>query len=86
LNSLFLDSPSNGHCFSKLLGYIRAAGLADQKKTPFFRSVAGRLGKLTKRPIYRVDAFRMINHRVKLVALAVKLCNHNFRATGITTF
>jgi hypothetical protein len=32
------------------------------------------------------DALRMIKRRVKVVGLPEAVCNHTFRATGITTF
>jgi site-specific recombinase XerD len=37
--------------------YLDAAGIADQDRTPLFRSAAGRTGLLTDRPMHRVDAY-----------------------------
>ena len=36
--------------------YIAAAGIADDKKGPLFRAAIGRMGKLSDRPMSRVDA------------------------------
>jgi len=44
----------------KPVSYIEAAALRDGGKVPLFRSAAGRIGALTKRPMNRVDAWRMI--------------------------
>ena len=84
--SNFIERPAHHNAESYLDDYIRAAGVADQKKSPLFRSAAGRTGKLTERPLHRVDAFRMIRRRVKAASLSPRLCNHTFRATGITAY
>jgi site-specific recombinase XerD len=84
--SNFIERPAHHNAESYLDDYIRATGIGDQKKTPLFRSAAGRTGRLTERPMHRVDAFRMIKRRVKAAALSARLCNHTFRATGITAY
>ncbi|MGB8897821.1 MAG: hypothetical protein WCC90_00565 [Methylocella sp.] len=43
--------------------YIEAAGIRGGGKTPLFRSSIGRTGRLTDRPMNRVDAWRMIQRR-----------------------
>ena len=66
--------------------YIQAAGIGRQKKTPLFRSAAGKTQKLTDRPMHREDALRMIKRRAKAIGLPDAICNHTFRATGITVY
>ena len=66
--------------------YIEAAGIAGEKKTPLFRSAAGKTQKLTDRPMDPNDALRMIKRRAKAVGLSDAVCNHTFRATGITAY
>jgi hypothetical protein len=39
---------------------------------------------MTDRPKHRVDAWHMIKRRAKAIGLAEAICNHTFRATGIT--
>jgi len=45
--------------------YIAAAGIADDKKGPLFRAAIGRTGKLSERPMSRVDAWYMVQRRSK---------------------
>ena len=70
---------------SRRLSWPRSAGIADQKKTPLFRSI-DRHRTLTDRPMHRNDALRMIKRRCKAAGLPDTICNHSFRATGITTY
>ena len=67
-------------------GYLAAAGIGDQDKTPLFRSAAGRTGDLTDRPMHRVDAYAMVRRRTAEAGLKGKLGCHVFRATGITVY
>jgi len=66
--------------------YLHAAGIADQKKTPLFRTTRGRTGVLTAEGMTRVDAWRMIRRRARDAGLDVADCCHTFRATGITAY
>ena len=66
--------------------YLHAAGHADQKKTPLFRTTRGRTGVLTAERMTRVDAWRMIRRRAHDAGLDVAVCCHTFRATGITAY
>lgn len=66
--------------------YLHAAGLADQRKTPLFRTTRARTGLLTTDGMTRVDAWRMIRRRASDAGLDVAVCCHTFRATGITAY
>ena len=55
-------------------------------KTPLFRSTRGRTMQLTEKGLSRVDAFRIVQRRAKDAGLLGKICNHSFRATGITVY
>jgi site-specific recombinase XerD len=66
--------------------YIRAAGIADERKSPLFRSARGRTGELNSEAMHRVDAWRMIRRRAVELGLTVKIGCHTFRATGITAY
>ena len=66
--------------------YIHGAGIADQKKTPLFRTTRARTGVLTVESMTRVDAWRMIRRRAQDASLDVAVCCHTFRATGITAY
>ena len=65
--------------------YLEAAGIADEKRTPLFRSV-DRRRNLSPRPLHRTDVFLMVKRRVKAAGLPAAICNHTFRATGITAY
>jgi site-specific recombinase XerD len=65
--------------------YLDAAGIAEEKKTPLFRSIDTHR-KLTDRPMDRNDALRMIKRRARAAGLSEDICCHTFRATGITAY
>ena len=66
--------------------YIAAAGIAADKKGPLFRAAVGRTGKLSDRPMSRVDAWYMVRRRAKDAELETAIGNHSFRAIGITDY
>jgi integrase/recombinase XerD len=67
--------------------YIAAANIANQAKTPLFRSASGRrITTLTANRMSRNDVFRMIRRRARAARLPARICCHSFRTTGITTY
>ena len=80
------EVPAHHNADAYLHAYIEAAGIAGEKKSPLFRSAAGKTQKLTDRPMDPNDALRMIKRRAKAIGLSEAVCNHTFRATGITAF
>ncbi len=66
--------------------YIAAAGIADDKKGPLFRAALGRTGKLSDRPMSRVDAWYMVRRRAADAGIEAAIGNHSFRAIGITDY
>lgn len=66
--------------------YITAAGIAEDKKSPLFRAAMGRTGKLSDRPMSRIDAWYMVRRRAKDAGLETAIGNHSFRAIGITDY
>jgi len=79
------EVPAHHNADDYLHAYIEAAGLAAERKTPLFRSI-DRHRRITCRPMHRVDAWRMIKRRAKAIGLPEDICNHTFRATGITAY
>jgi integrase/recombinase XerD len=65
--------------------WIAAAGLADDKKGPLFRSFK-KGDKLTTNPMTRSDVLYMIKRRANAAGLPYSTCCHTFRATGITAY
>ena len=69
---------------ASLDAYLAAAGIAGEKDAPLWRSMP-RAGGMGARRMSRVDVFRMIKRRIKIVGLGEANC-HTFRATGITAY
>lgn len=66
--------------------YLEVAGIAEDRKSPLFRSVRGNSGQLTERALHRNDVFRMIKRRAKAAGVALDIGCHSFRGTGITAY
>lgn len=65
--------------------YLSAAGIADRKGEPLFRSL-DRKRQLTGRRLAAREALAMIKRRAKTADLGESICCHTFRATGITNY
>lgn len=79
------EVPAHHNADEYLDAYLNLVGIADQKRSPLFRSI-DRSGRVTERGLTRNDALRMIKRRAKAVGLSEKVCCHTFRATGITAY
>lgn len=77
--------PAHHTAEAHLDAYLLAAGIAEEKKSPLFRSVT-RHGQLSDRQMTRNDALRMVKRRAKKAGVPPTTCNHTFRATGITVY
>lgn len=64
--------------------YIAAAGIAEDKEGPLFRTT----GRATGEPhrMTQPDAYRMIQRRARTAGIKTKIGNHSLRATGITDY
>ncbi len=65
--------------------YLAAAGIAGQKGKPLFRSL-DRRRQLSSRRLVRREALAMVKRRARAAGLGEAVCNHTFRATGITNY
>jgi site-specific recombinase XerD len=75
------------HCLEAFLdAYIEAAGIADQKKEPLFRTANRRTKQLTGNAMSTSDVWAMVRRRAKDAQLETAVCCHSFRATGITNY
>ena len=63
------EVPAHHNAADYMDAYLETAGIAAERKTPLFRSIAGKTGQLTDRPMHRVDALRMIKRRAQAAAL-----------------
>ena len=66
--------------------YLDAAGIREDKGTPLFRTARGKTGTLTENRMTQQDAWGMLQRRAKKAGVTTAICNHSWRATGITNF
>jgi integrase len=77
--------PAHHNAQAYLDGYIQAARIVEDKKSPLFRTI-NRHGHITARGMTRSDALRMVKRWARQAGLPERICCHTFRATGITTY
>jgi integrase/recombinase XerD len=65
--------------------YLTAAGIAGEPQTPLFRRL-DRRRQLTAGRLDRREALAMVKRRTAATGLGHLICNHSFRATGITVY
>lgn len=82
----FHEVPVHHTAEEYLDAYIEAAGIADEKKKPLFRTTRGRTRALTDRALDRFEAHKMIKRRAGEAGLPKAITCHTFRATGITAY
>jgi integrase/recombinase XerC len=78
--------PCHHHLETYLQDYIEAAGLASDREGPLFRTTVRRTKALTERRMTQSDAWRMLQRRARAADIPTAVCNHTFRATGITAY
>ena len=67
-----------------LRAYVLAAGLEPTSGVPLFQGAPRRSRALCGLPLDRRTVLRIVKRRCKAVGLPASICNHSFRATGIT--
>lgn len=67
-----------------LRAYMAAGGIEAGSRAPLFRTARGRTALLTDKPMRRTDVLAMVKRRCTAAGLPSSICNHSFRATGIT--
>lgn len=82
----FHEVPAHHTLETYIDAYIEAAGIAQDRKGPLFRSAKGKTRLLTKHAMTRTDVLRMIKRRAADADLPSRISCHTFRATGITAF
>ena len=80
------EVPCHHNLEEYLDAYLETADIAGDPEGPLFRTVAGRSGVLTPRPLWQQDAYRMIQRRARAAGIGTRVNNHTFRATGITAY
>lgn len=75
-----------------LVAYLEAAALWDQPKAFVFQTMKRKgarksIGRqLSGCPLPQATAWQMVQRRAKEAGISTDVCNHSFRATGITTY
>jgi len=82
----FHEVPVHHNAEDYIDAYMGAAGIAEDKKGPLFRSAKGRTKTLTANAVHPTNVLLMIKRRAKEAGLPENICCHTFRATGITTY
>jgi integrase len=80
------EMPTHHNLDHYLEAYIAAAGIADDRKEPLFRTTRARTGGLTDHAMLQSDVWRMIRRRAADAGIATEIGCHSFRATGITAY
>ena len=80
------ELPAHHNLDAWLHEYLAAAGIGEDKRSPLFRSAVGRTGKLSERPLIERNALDLVQRKARQAGIATAICNHTFRATGITAY
>jgi site-specific recombinase XerD len=80
------EMPTHHNLDRYLEEYITAAGIAEDRKEPLFRTTRGRSGELTGNSLLQSDVWRMIRRRALAAGIETEIGCHTFRATGITAY
>ncbi|WP_422932197.1 tyrosine-type recombinase/integrase [Singulisphaera sp. PoT] len=82
----FHELPAHHLAEEYLDAYLRASGIGEDRKHPLFQTIPRKTDKLTGRPLPRRNALDMVKRRAIAAGLSPRVCNHTFRATGITAY
>ena len=83
----FHEVPAHHNAEAYLDEYIHKSAIADDGKSPLFRSAIGKTNALTAKGMSRTDVLRMVKRRELASGIGVdRICCHTFRATGITAY
>lgn len=66
--------------------YIEAAGLKDAPRVPLFQTIRRGTTELSGAALPQANAYAMIQRRALAAGINTAVCNHTFRATGITAY
>lgn len=80
------EMPAHHTLEEYLDAYLQAAGIADDRHSPLFRTAPRTGDALTGNPMRPADVWRMIRRRAKQAGIETRIGCHSFRATGITNY
>lgn len=79
------EVPAHHSAQAYLDDYLEVAGIAGDPHSPLFRTL-DRRRRLTAARLDRREALAMVKRRAMAAGLGDRVCNHSFRATGITVY
>ncbi len=85
-NGKLNEMPCHYKLEAYLDGYIHAAGFAEDRKAPLFRSAIRKTKKLSGAAMSRSDVWAMVRRRASDAGIETPIGCHTFRATGITDY
>ncbi len=80
------ELPCHHNLESYLDDYLEAAGLKDAPRAPLFQTIRRGTKELSGEAIMQRNAHHMIQRRAIAAGISTEVCNHTFRATGITAY
>ena len=69
-----------------LHAYLDESGLVEMPRSPLFRTIRRGTRELSETRLPQANAYAMIQRRAKAAGIYTAVCNHTFRATGITAY
>nr|WP_304665389.1 tyrosine-type recombinase/integrase [Pseudomonas tremae] len=69
-----------------LHAYLVQTGIEADIKGPLFRTIGRGTGQLSATALPQANAHAMVRRRALAAGIKTQICNHTFRATGITTY
>jgi integrase/recombinase XerD len=84
-NAKYHEVPVHHIAQEYLDAYLQATGLLLEPRSPLFRTVS-RSRMLTGNRLVPREALAMVKRRSTTAGIGPHICNHSFRATGITNF
>jgi site-specific recombinase XerD len=80
------DVPCHHTLDAYLTEYLEQTGLGSCPKSPLFPTIDRRTKALSGIPMADANARAMITRRARTSGITAKICNHTFRASGITAY
>ena len=83
-----LEIPCHHQFENYLVDWLEGAGIKNQAEAPLFQSFTGgpQSRVLSGRPLTQAMVWEMVQRRAGAAGLKTRVCNHTFRATGITAY
>lgn len=66
--------------------YLDAANLKEIPRAPLFQTFRRGTSEMSGNALPQANAYAMIQHRAIAAGISTAVCNHTFRATGITAY